>query len=212
MQLMEILQQPDGFTPPEVTVKIDKVYEYKSGEGENGPWSFQNVTVAGGGRLKLKNLPEFPSARTGQTVTIRANSSKTHGLTGMKVQHEQYQGKTYDQLVITNSAKWFFDEPSSNGHSAPAAQSQPELRVEQDVETYANHILACAGLAEIVSNIIQIDEHQAMQACFATIVIDTKNRGILLPKPSPTEENAPERQEAKEPESNPFDEEDEIPF
>jgi len=177
MNLAEILKQPEGFTPPDLTVKIEKVYEYKSGENDNGPWSFQNVQVTGG-KLKLKGLPEFPETRIGQTVTLRAHSSKQHGLTGLKVNHELYKGKTYDQLVVTNSAKWEWGAVSTNGNSS--ASSTKELTTEPTDGNYEQHILACAKLTEDVSGLLALSEPAAVQACFATICIDTKNRNVLL--------------------------------
>src|SRR5688500_17251522 len=122
MDLATILKQPSGFTPPEVTVKIEKVYEYKFGTSEKyGDWSFQDVQVVGG-RLKLSGFPELPADREGMALTIKAHQSKQHGLTGMKVAHEEYNGKTYDKLVVTKSAKMEWGNPAEtapsngNGH------------------------------------------------------------------------------------------------
>lgn len=220
MELAEILKQPEGFTPPSVTVTIEKVFAYKSGEGENGPWSFQDIQVKGGGKLKLKSLMrEFPADRVGQTVTIRANQSKQHGLTGLKVAHEEYQNKTYDKLVITSSAKWEWGAAATNGNgsshvTAPAAQNG----TINDV-AYTDHLLGCAELANLVTSKLAIEDAQAVQACFATICIDTKNRNLLLPKPktfTATSEHQPDEQ------GDPFDDappppdgeftEDDVPF
>lgn len=203
MQLAEILKQPEGFTPPDVTITIDKVWDYKSGMGDNGPWSFQDIQVAGGGRLKLKGLPQFPSDRAGQTVTIKANQSKQHGLTGLKVAHEEYNGNTYDKLVITKSAKWEFANPSANGNSTHAGGSsngKKELTYDNSptsgVEPYMAHLFGCAALAGQVAGLLKVKDEQALQACFATICIDTKNRGILLPAPN---SNGASKAEADEP-------------
>src|SRR5688572_4668670 len=215
MELSEVLQQPDGFTPPSVTVTIENVYAYKSGEGEKGPWSFQDVKT-NGGVLKLKNLlREFPSSRVGQTVTIRANQSKTHGLTGLKVLHEQYQGKTFDKLIVTESAKWEWGAAATNGNgSAPAVPVIAQAGAVED-ERYADHILSCAELANVVTAKLLIEDAQAVQACFATICIDTKNRNILLPKPKTLEaapiglhDDVPDEPPAT---NDPFGEDD-IPF
>jgi hypothetical protein len=120
MELKDILKQPDGFTPPDVTVKIEKVWDYKSGTSDKGEWSFQDIQVVGtNGRLKLKGLPEFPKDREGMTVTIKAHSSAQHGLTGLKVAHEEYQGKTYDKLIINKSAKWEFVNPNAAPAQTP---------------------------------------------------------------------------------------------
>lgn len=191
MDLATILKQPDGFTPPDVTVKIEKVWDYKSGSGDRGDWSFQDIQVAGGGRLKLKMLPEFPKDREGMTVTIKAHSSPQHGLTGLKVAHEEYNGNTYDKLVITKSAKWEFANPSSNGNSTHASVSsngKKELTYDSSptsgVEPYMAHLFGCANLANHVAGLMKVSDQSALQACFATICIDTKNRGILLPAPN----------------------------
>lgn len=184
MELTEVLKQPEGFTPPDVTVTIEKVFAYKSGEGENGPWSFQDVKV-NGGYLKLKGLGrEFPSERVGQTVTIRANQSKQHGLTGLKVTHENYQNKTYDKLIVTGSAKWEWGAASTNGngHTANHAPAAAQNGALTDT-AYTDHLLSCAELANLVTAKLTIDDPVAVQACFATICIDTKNRNIVLPKP-----------------------------
>lgn len=184
MDLAEVLRQPEGFTPPDVTVTIDKVFAYKSGEGENGPWSFQDIQVKGGGKLKLKGLMrEFPAERVGQTVTIRANQSKQHGLTGLKVAHEEYQNKIYDKLIVTSSAKWEWGAGSANGngHHENAGQTTHSGVISDTA--YTDHLLSCAELANLVTAQLHIDDAQAVQACFATICIDTKNRNIVLPKP-----------------------------
>lgn len=200
MELSDILSQPEGFTPPSVTVRINKVHDYKAGVGQNGSWSFQELEVTGG-RLKLKNLAEFPKTREGQTVTLRANQSQQHGLTGMKVAHEQYNGKTYDKLVITNSCKWDWggneSAPLGNGSnqgraSAPAPSSAP-----QSADEYISHLLGVAGLTDRITKLLEITDETAIQACFATLCIDTKNRGIILPQnlPSATQQvNRPAEQ------------------
>jgi hypothetical protein len=189
MQLSDILKMPEGFTPPDVTVRIEKVYDYKSGESEKGQWSFQDIQVAGGGRLKLKGLPEFPKDREGMTVTIKAHSSVQHGLTGLKVAHEEYNGSTYDKLVITKSAKWEFANPNTPAPQAAIANSNGKRDLTyappmDNVEPYMAHLAGCATLAEQVAGLLKVSDQQALQACFATICIDTKNRGILLPKPN----------------------------
>jgi hypothetical protein len=214
MELTEILSQPEGFTPPNVTVTIEKVFPYKSGEGENGQWSFQDVKV-NGGYLKLKGLGRaLPDAHVGKTVTLRANQSKQHGLTGLKVLHEQHNGKSYDKLVVTSSAKWEWNGAATNGNKATSQNGHaPAQNGALDDATYSDHLLSCAELAAVIASHLSIDDPQALQACFATICIDTKNRGLLLPKPktlpalSSTTSDGPD----ETPQDDPFGEDD-IPF
>lgn len=188
MDLKTINEQPDGFGPPDVTVTIARVWDQKSGTNDTGDWSFQNVDVEQNGTkatLKLKNLPKFPDTRIGESVTIRAHKSDTHGLTGLKTETRDYNGKTYKSLVVTPSARWEWAEPTkngSNGNSAPVTQAGPVAGVKDDT-VYADHILACAELANVVTASLGITDPSATQACFATICIDSKNRNILLPAP-----------------------------
>jgi hypothetical protein len=180
------------------------------------------VEVEGGGKLKLKSLPEFPKAREGQTVTLRANQSKQHGLTGLKVNHEEYKGQTYRQLVITNSCKWEFAGGSQNGQSATSANGNSPIAApspETDVAGYIDHLMSVADLANQITAVLEIDDPAAIQACFATLCIDTKNRGIVLPKKLPNiVQRSTERNEAPEdpnenapPPSDDFTDDD-IPF
>jgi hypothetical protein len=220
MDLNEILEQPEGFCPPSVTITVDKVFAYKHGESDQGEYSFQDIKAMGGGTIKLKNLlREFPESRVGQTVTIKANQSKNHGLTGLKVVHEAYQGKTYDKLIVTPSAKWEWGSANGNG-AQPIAAAKPTqdiatIRSDSQVSetVYQDHILSCTELANVVVAQLEITDPAAIQACFATICIDTKNRNLLLPKPKTLplvsgQESGPEH------ESNPFDDDngEPIPF
>lgn len=179
MNIKDALAEVEGFTPSSVTAKITKVGAYKSGENDNGPWSFQIVEVDGG-RLKLKGLPEFPKTRVGQTVTLRANQSDKHGLTGMKVNHEQYNNTTYHQLLVTKTCKWEWGALATNGSSPP--HSTPS---ELSIEAYTTHLLSCAALTNQITTLLGVSDEQAIQSCFATVCIDAKNRGIVLPKTLP---------------------------
>jgi hypothetical protein len=204
MELQEILQQPDGFTPPAVTVKIEKVFPFKSGDGDNGPWSFQAVKVSGGGELKLKNLDPFPEDRIGETVTLRAFSSPKHGLTGMKVAHEQYQGKTYDKLHITKTCLWEWAENNgahTNGNgqpgtnAAPKTQSAPTPRSQSQFDL-KSHLLACAEIAETIAATLGLADDSARQACFATVCIDAQRHNVILGAPDPVTEPTDGRRDA----------------
>lgn len=191
MDLQEILSQPDGFTPPSVTVKIEKVFPYKSGEGDKGPWSFQSVKV-NGGELKLKNLDEFPADRVGETVTLKAFQSKQHGLTGMKVAHEEYQGKTYDKLVITPTCVWEWangkPHPNGNGASAPRpTQTEVESRSVRESFNLESHLTECARIADTLASLLNLQDDSARQACFATVCIDAQRHNVILGDSKPPE-------------------------
>jgi hypothetical protein len=202
MDLQEVLSQPEGFTPPSVTVKIEKVFPYKSGESDKGKWSFQSVKTTSG-ELKLKNLDPFPNDRVGETVTLRAYPSKQHGLTGMKVAHEEYQGKTYDKLVITPTAIWEWQNENGGFAVAKKAQSngQParsEPRVEKDEFRFESHLSECARIANAMAEQLGITDDAARQACFATVCIDAQRHNVILgaSEPPQAEKADDERKEA----------------
>jgi hypothetical protein len=191
MDLQEILSQPEGFTPPSVTVKIEKVFPYKSGESDKGAWSFQSVKVDGG-ELKLKNLDEFPADRVGETVTLKAFQSKQHGLTGMKVAHEEYQGKTYNKLVITPTCLWEWangkTHPNGNGASAlPATQTRVEPRTVRDEINLESHLAECARIANSLAESLHLEDDSARQACFATVCIDAQRHNVILGDSKPSD-------------------------
>lgn len=214
MDLITISEQPDGFCPPQVSATIKKVWDRKAGTNETGDWSFQNVDVEQAGTkatIKLKNLPEFPDTRVGQSVVITAHKSDKHGLVGIKTETREYNGKTYKSIVVTPSAKWAW----GNGNAPNVAKASAGPTLVLDSDAYADHILAVAEIAKKVSAELLISDEPAIQACFATICIDTKNRNLLLPKPA-VNGHEPEaiQGEVMEPgptsESNPFD--DDVPF
>lgn len=188
MNLSDILSQPEGFTPPGIKVRILRVFDHKSGETDKGPWSFQDVEVedsSGKGRLKLKNCDALPSDRAGKELILTANQSKQHGLTGLKVAHEEYQGKTYDKLIVTGSAQWTWE-----GNGTKPAEGKPALKTVSDEELerretlgFKSHLLACAEVAIAVGDRLGIVSDEARQACFATVCIDAQRRGVVLDIP-----------------------------
>lgn len=212
MDLITISEQPDGFCPPQLSATIKKVWDRKAGTNETGDWSFQNVDVEQAGTkatIKLKNLPEFPNTRVGQSVVITAHKSDKHGLVGIKTETREYNGKTYKSIVVTPSAKWAWGAASGNGNAPSAARASTGPTLVLDSDAYADHVMACAELADKVASKLVMGEPGAVQACFATICIDTKNRNILLPKPAA---NGSEPEEETAPQGDPYEPEDDIPF
>lgn len=130
MKLHEIMQQPSGFTPPSIDVEITKVGKYRSGTSEHGEWSFQNVEVSDGSGtayLSLKSIGEMPASKIGKMARISCKHSSKHGLTGLRVQHDEKNGKKYSSIVVTSSALWTWlsdkDEPAQPA-PRPIAQAE----------------------------------------------------------------------------------------
>lgn len=98
---------------PSISGTIEKVYDYKTGEGEFGPWSFQNFQMTDGtGKVKcvLSNRDEITTERyQGQNVFMQCIESKKHGLTGLKMEEKTFKSKEGKEvhekvLKITGSA------------------------------------------------------------------------------------------------------------
>ena len=118
--LSQISELEDGLPIPMVYGRLKVVFERKEGEGEYGPWSFQSAVLQCGdqeAQLKFKNMDEMKPLE-GKDITIRANKSKQHGLTGIVKAVEQYQGKTYHKILLTPSCKILVDLPNGNKEEA----------------------------------------------------------------------------------------------
>jgi hypothetical protein len=112
-------------------------------------------------------------------------------------------GKVFHEWEVFNGSQ----PPQAPPQRVQTAKSSQSLGAT-DGDVYSDHVLSCAELAGIVSAKLDINDPAAIQACFATIVIDTKNRNILLPKPKTLYST----NEPSEPEENPFDDLEDVPF
>ena len=192
MKLKDILEQPAGFVAPSIRVKIGKAWERKAGNGQNGPWSLQGVSVSDEdgtlGRLTVKNMDPFPTDRAGQWVTIRSTNGK-HGLNGLKVNHDQRDDKTYSEIMVSGAATWEWEvdaqqssgQPAGNRAPAPAPSSQGKNAAELDA-SWCQHVVETAKLAKIAAEQAGITDHAATSNVFACLIIGSKERGVWLSK------------------------------
>lgn len=119
MKLSLINDLEDQMPVAELAGHVTAVFPRKEGEGEYGPWSFQDATLSDGEtevRLKFKNMEDMKPIQ-GKDVAIRANKSKAHGLTGVLKVVEEYKGKTFHKVQLTNSCKIVVGLP--NGKDEP---------------------------------------------------------------------------------------------
>jgi hypothetical protein len=97
----------DGEVIPAIEGTIAEVYERKSGENAYGPWSFQDAMISHNGekvKLKFVNMDDMADLK-GKLVRIEANHSKQHGFTGVTKMIDEYNGKTYHKVKLTQSCK-----------------------------------------------------------------------------------------------------------
>lgn len=99
------IQEMVGMVIPRVEVRITKVYERKTGKGQYGEWSLQNGEVEDStGRMKVlfKQLPSQAHLQ-GKTMIFKSMEGK-HGLKGVEVKKNEYNGKTTLELHVSNAA------------------------------------------------------------------------------------------------------------
>jgi hypothetical protein len=142
----------DGIPVPSITGTVVSVFKRSKGEGEYGPWSFQDFKLTdhtgGVATVKACNFDDLSEYR-GKTIELRCHKSEKHGWTGLKKLVEEHNGKTYHKIKMTESAKITVngengqdDAPSPGAKPAsPPLPYQGEETAEPDVVTLARRAL-----------------------------------------------------------------------
>lgn len=133
--------------------KIIRVYEKKAGQGDYGPWSFQNVTIeddSGQGTICLKNRDdELTTADVDRSITIQSQETK-NGVLGVKIEQEEYkdkqgQAQTVIKAIITKAARITFGDTNVTESATPTQETHKEslpLSVSSLAELRAETILS----------------------------------------------------------------------
>lgn len=138
-----------GEIPPVVRGKCVNVWKYRSGEGKDGPYSFQDIVLEDGGEkltVTVKNRDEFGWKEIKEKeVTIIAGRHSNNGkLIGVEVYENDYNGKKELRLRVTPSAEIIigkFDRSKIEGdpknqqrsqQHAPPKREEPEDRGGHD--------------------------------------------------------------------------------
>ena len=102
----------EGFN---VKVKILGIYDRKTGKGEYGDWSLQNLLVQDETDklyLVLCNRPEMPQDYKGKEILIKSTLNSKNKLVGVKTVEEEYKGNKTIKLKVDNRAE-IIDEDTS---------------------------------------------------------------------------------------------------
>lgn len=92
-------------------------------------------------------------------------------------------GKSYHEwelLPPSNGNGHHVEKPTLSTEPSPAAVPAAREQIP-----YAVHLLGCADLAMLICKQLGIIDAAAMQACFATVCIDAKSRGLLVQRQNP---------------------------
>lgn len=106
VSVKEALGYGSGEVIPSIKGRLSEVWPRKSGTNANGEWSIQNLTIKDdGGELKLMvtGRDEIPKTHKGRLVYLSCKEGDK-GMTGLKVEDEEYRGKTTRKLKVTPSA------------------------------------------------------------------------------------------------------------
>lgn len=136
ISIADILNMSVGEIIPGFRAKIAKVQKQRSGEGANGPWTMQLITLKDGTgaiEAKLWNRDNYTNADVGADFVFESTETQ-RGLSGLKRALHEYQGKETPQVDINGAA----DISPVSGHSpnpapapiaqAPQRQAAPQQR------------------------------------------------------------------------------------
>ncbi len=116
--------------------RVTELYPPKTGENDNGKWSFQNIKLkdeTGEIQVKLKDRPALPQSLKGKTIFIYS-AKGDKGLSGLKAKDDTYRDKTSRIVWVTPSATIEESDGApqngngnghANGHDAPPAHQPP---------------------------------------------------------------------------------------
>ncbi len=129
ISIQDILNMGVGEIIPGFRAKIAKVQKQRTGEGSNGPWTMQLVTLKDGTGMieaKMWNRDNYTNADVGAEFVFESTETQ-RGLSGLKRALHEYQGKETPQVDINGAA----DISPVSGHAPAPAPSAPAAPAPQ---------------------------------------------------------------------------------
>jgi hypothetical protein len=188
-----------------VTGKVTKLWEPKTFNGPKGEFVIQGGDIEIDGQtygLKFFNNTQEQSIK-GNVVTLSSVRGK-HGLTGVSLEHESYDGKNgkvdRDIIKVTATGKVEFDRPSEEPARVTSAPKvivtdNPEKALDEIVEMhqYIDSLVRMAYLGKIT-------DEETLRSYVSSVFIEANRKGIHYS----SKVEAPKKEEPKE-ELNPDD-------
>lgn len=178
---------------PSVRGTITKVFDYKTGESSQGPWSLQNGFFKDStGELKIlfTNQPDAKSFQE-KEVIIKSHSGDK-GLSGVYASDDTYKGETKRIIKITATADIAFVDSARSAQGGPAKSTSKTSG--DSVEAYksaftkvANAIyLNYLGLDKLATQLeidgVKLTQDQ-IQAAAASAFISLERGGLVSALP-----------------------------
>jgi hypothetical protein len=189
-----------------VTGKVTKLWEPKTFNGPKGEFVIQGGDIEIDGQtygLKFFNNTQEQSIK-GNVVTLSSVRGK-HGLTGVSLEHESYDGKNgkvdRDIIKVTATGKVEFDRPSEEPArvtSTPKSivTDNPEKELDKIVEMhqYIDSLVRMAYLGKIT-------DEETLRSYVSSVFIEANRKGIHYS----SKVEAPKKEEPKVEELDPAD-------
>jgi hypothetical protein len=189
-----------------VTGKVTKLWEPKTFNGPKGEFVIQGGDIEIDGQtygLKFFNNTQEQSIK-GNVVTLSSVRGK-HGLTGVSLEHESYEGKNgkvdRDIIKVTATGKIEFDRPSEEPArvtSTPKSivTDNPEKALDEIVEMhqYIDSLVRMAYLGKIT-------DEETLRSYVSSVFIEANRKGIHYS----SKVEAPKKEELKAEELDPAD-------
>ena len=175
-----------------VTGKVTKLWEPKTFNGPKGEFVIQGGDIEIDGQtygLKFFNNTQEQSIK-GNVVTLSSVRGK-HGLTGVSLEHETYEGKNgkvdRDIIKVTATGKVEFDRPNEEPVRVSSAKvivtDNPEQELDKIVEThlYIDSLVRMAYLGKVT-------DEETLRAYVSSVFIEANRKGISIGKSEPKSE------------------------
>jgi hypothetical protein len=186
-----------------VTGKVTKLWEPKTFNGPKGEFVIQGGDIEIDGQtygLKFFNNTQEQSIK-GNVVTLSSVRGK-HGLTGVSLEHESYEGKNgkvdRDIIKVTATGKIEFDRPSEEPARVTSTPKvivtdNPEKALDEIVEMhqYIDSLVRMAYLGKIT-------DEETLRAYVSSVFIEANRKGIHYS----SKVEAPKKEEPKAEEPN----------
>jgi hypothetical protein len=187
-----------------VTGKVTKLWEPKTFNGPKGEFVIQGGDIEIDGQtygLKFFNNTQEQSIK-GNVVTLSSVRGK-HGLTGVSLEHESYEGKNgkvdRDIIKVTATGKVEFDRPNEEPARVTSTPKvivtdNPEKALDEIVEMhqYIDSLVRMAYLGKIT-------DEETLRSYVSSVFIEANRKGIHYS----TKTEAPKKEEPVKEEADP---------
>ena len=176
-----------------VTGKVTKLWEPKTFNGPKGEFVIQGGDIEIDGNtygLKFFNNTQEQSIK-GNVVTLSSVRGK-HGLTGVSLEHESYEGKNgkvdRDIIKVTATGKIEFDQPNEE----PARVASKVIVTDNPVEALDKIVELHKYVDSLVRHAYKgVGDEETLRAYVSSVFIEANRKGIAFKSEVKAEEPKP---------------------